>query len=124
MSSLSGLVKKVLSLTPEPGRTAAERPQEMNLLGKVISRTEIDDWHRSGVIIKRTSFVRQRDEGNVPEVQFQVINGEDIHTIIATFSSSEGLLVFIQETKQVLPFTTVEELHDCIVEFASNKCDA
>lgn len=123
MSSLSELLAGVLKLPEaelERGRPEAERPEEMELLGKVISKDEISAFRERGIWIKRASFIRSDGSREWPEIQFQVTNGEP-HTISAALGAGDGLVV--TEGKRVLPISTVAELRKYIMDLAMAKPD-
>ncbi len=110
MDKLSDLVCGVLRLPHtelRPGMPPAERPNEMALLARIITRSEIEGWKKRGVDVRHACFKR----GDCPSVEFRVINGS-VHAVVASYSTINGLMV--TNNSEELQITTIEEFANYI----------
>lgn len=115
MTSLSEILGCVLTLPKEellPGKTEAERPQEMSILGTIVSKEQIASWRQKGVIVQRRCLVCD----GAPGLNFRITNGET-HDVVATYSTDRG--VQVSDNRDNLSIDTIEGLYEHIERLAT-----
>ncbi len=117
MSSLSGLMIKVLSLPKkelQAGTPESERPKEMAIIRQVIDPNDILVWRKKNIFIRRGCVINS----GCPEIHFRISNSKLTKNLVVKHNTLK--VVTTLDNQEVCNIEEVSDLQNLIEEIISS----